>query len=126
MKYHLSVLLAMFAVFSAVPFATPETAAKEVRMTDNLTYEPKTITIRSGETVIWKNASSMLHSVTDVPGKAAKAQDAVLPRNAKEFDSGLLEAGKTFSHTFTVPGTYKYFCIPHEELGMVGTVIVKK
>lgn len=31
----------------------------------------------------------------------------------------------TFEHTFAVPGTYRYFCIPHEGAKMQGTVIVR-
>jgi hypothetical protein len=40
--------------------------------------------------------------------------------------SGMIEGGTdgTFSFTFEEPGTYDYFCIPHEDLGMVGTVTV--
>jgi plastocyanin len=26
--------------------------------------------------------------------------------------------------TFTTPGTYDYYCILHDDLGMVGTVVV--
>jgi hypothetical protein len=33
-------------------------------------------------------------------------------------------SGGTFSFTFEEPGTYDYFCIPHEEMGMVGSVTV--
>jgi plastocyanin len=33
-------------------------------------------------------------------------------------------SGGTFSFTFEEPGTYDYFCIPHEDLGMVGSVTV--
>ena len=33
-------------------------------------------------------------------------------------------SGGTFSFTFDEPGTYDYFCIPHEDLGMVGSVTV--
>ena len=43
------------------------------------------------------------------------------------FDSGLFGSGKTFSHTFTIPGTYPYYCIPHGapgRTGMAGTVVV--
>jgi plastocyanin len=25
-----------------------------------------------------------------------------------------------------VPGTYRYFCLPHEKAGMVGVIVVKK
>jgi plastocyanin len=35
-----------------------------------------------------------------------------------------LPAGTTFSATFTKPGTYAYICALHDELGMVGTVVV--
>lgn len=126
MRYYTRIILVALLVCAAAPLIAAETAAKEVRMTNQLTFEPKTITIKSGETVIWKNVSGMVHSATDVPSMAAKSQNASLPRNAKEFNSGMISPGKDYSHTFTVPGTYKYFCIPHEELGMVGTVIVQK
>ena len=95
-------------------------------MTESQTFEPKTITVKTGDTVVWKNVSDMTHSVTDVSSLAALAADAAVPPNAKEFDSGLIAPGKEYSHTFTVPGTYKYFCIPHEAVGMLGTVIVSK
>ena len=126
MRHYVRIILAVLLVSAAVPFVAAEAPAKEVRMTNNLTFEPKTITIKSGETVTWKNMSGMVHSATDVPRMAAKPQDAGLPRGAKEFDSGMISPGKSYSHTFTVPGTYKYFCIPHEELGMVGTIVVQK
>ncbi|MCL5279758.1 MAG: plastocyanin/azurin family copper-binding protein [Planctomycetes bacterium] len=33
---------------------------------------------------------------------------------------------RVFQHTFEVPGTYVYFCLPHEAMGMVGKVTVQK
>src|SRR5262245_17049777 len=30
-----------------------------------------------------------------------------------------------FSHTFTIDGSYDYFCTPHRTLGMTGTVVVQ-
>lgn len=33
--------------------------------------------------------------------------------------------GHTHEHTFEVPGTYHYVCVPHEGLGMVGDVVVE-
>ena len=50
--------------------------------------------------------------------------NAVLPAGVEPFDSGAVEEEGTFSHTFTVKGTYKYVCVYHEAMGMVGTVIV--
>ena len=49
---------------------------------------------------------------------------AALPAGVEPFDSGPVEEEGAFSHTFTVKGTYKYACVYHEGMGMVGTVIV--
>jgi plastocyanin len=89
-------------------------------------YEPANVTIKAGETVEWLNNGDVVHSVTAVPGDASRANDVALPRGAATFDSGFMPPGSTFDYTFTVPGTYRYFCVPHETLGMVGTVVVKK
>ena len=45
----------------------------------------------------------------------------------KSVDSGLFGQGETFSYTFTAPGTYSYYCIPHGSpgSGMHGSVIVQ-
>jgi plastocyanin len=126
MKCYTPALLTALAVISMVPLVDGQARAIVVRMTQNKTFEPKTITVKVGDTVVWKNVSDSTHSVTDVSSLATTAQDASLPSGAKEFNSGLMPPGKEYSHTFTVTGTYKYFCIPHEEVGMVGTVIVSK
>lgn len=96
-----------------------------VRMTGGLKYEPAEITVKAGEAVRWKNESLVTHTVTADPSKARRANDASLPPGAKPFNSGDISSGGTFEYTFTVPGTYRYFCIPHESMGMVGVVIVK-
>jgi plastocyanin len=123
MKCYTPALLATIALIS---FVAAEPASIVVRMTKDKSFEPQTITVKTGDTVVWKNVSDMTHSVTDVSALAATPQDAALPPNAKEFNSGLIGPGKDYSYTFTVPGTYKYFCIPHEEAGMIGTVVVSK
>ena len=103
--------------------AAGSTAA--VKMTDDNKFDPATVTITKGGTVTWTNSSSMIHTVTDDPAKAVKNADAQLPAGAQPWDAGLLQPGQTFTHTFDVAGTYKYFCIPHEALGMLGTVVVQ-
>lgn len=96
-----------------------------VRLTNELRYVPDRITVKSGTTVVWKNASVLVHSVTDDPAKATVDGSSALPSGAKPFDSGLLDPEHTFRHTFTVKGTYRYFCIPHEGAHMWGTLIVQ-
>ncbi len=41
------------------------------------------------------------------------------------FNADLNLAGSSFSYTFNEPGTYTYFCSPHEADNMIGTVIVE-
>ena len=126
MKCYMPAFVTVLAAIGAIPFVAAEPPAIVVRMTDSKTFEPKSITVKAGDTVLWKNESKMTHSVTDEPALAVTAEDAALPPNAKEFNSGLLAPGKDYSYTFTVPGTYRYFCIPHEQVGMLGTVVVSK
>jgi plastocyanin len=87
-------------------------------------FSPATLTVPAGTTVTWTTTSSDAHTVTDDPSKAVTATDAALPAGVEPWDSGLVATGQSYSHTFTTPGTYKYFCIPHESLGMVATVTV--
>ncbi len=104
------------------PTPKPDAA---VRATDMLTFEPRTVTIPVGGTVEWTNGSVLVHTVTDDPDEATVEGSSALPDGAESFDSGNMAPGAKFSHTFKVPGTYRYFCKPHEAAKMWGTVIVK-
>ena len=103
-----------------------------VTMTDGFAFEPETATVETGQTVRWTNTSSVDHTVT--------AYEDEIPDGAAYFASGgfeseraarnrvnedLIAPGEEYEHTFEQPGTYGYFCIPHESSGMVGTVRVK-
>ncbi|MEM3154122.1 MAG: cupredoxin family copper-binding protein [Candidatus Woesearchaeota archaeon] len=76
----------------------------------NFAYVPASVKIRVGDTVTWKQVDRIKHTVTIVSGP-------------ESFDSGLLSAGQTFSHTFTKPGTYVYKCTPHPR--MTGEIVVE-
>lgn len=97
-----------------------------VAMTDRLTFEPEVLQIQAGETVTWVNESVIAHTATADPDKATKAASVSLPAGAEGFDSGMLAKGESYSHTFTHPGRYHYFCIPHEGAKMYGVVEVKE
>ncbi len=97
-----------------------------VRMTNSLKYVPDEVTIATGQTVVWTNTSSTFHTVTNDPALAKDRSHAQLPPEAQPFNSGNIAPGEVFQHTFEVPGTYVYFCIPHEDMGMVGKIIVQK
>ncbi len=98
--------------------------AAVVEMTGTFTFEPGTVEIAAGDTVEWRNVSSMPHTATADARLATDPSFVSLPDGAEPFDSGNIGPGGTFSHTFTVPGRYDYFCIPHQGFGMRGTVLV--
>lgn len=88
-------------------------ATVEVSMV-NFAFEPKTATINVGDTVKWTNTVVVPHTTTSGTGCAKDGK----------WDSGDMTRGATFSFTFDTPGEYPYYCIPHCNLGMTGTIIV--
>ena len=90
-----------------------------------MSFVPGTIRIRAGQTVQWRNTSLMDHTVTADKGLAASPANVILPEGAQSFNSGEIDPGQVWAYTFTVPGTYRYVCLPHEKQGMIGTVIVE-
>lgn len=98
-------------------------------------FLPAEISVAAGETVVWRNTSSHAHTVTayedGLPaGAAFFATGDFESRTAAEaaWDDragGALYQGETYSHAFSQPGTYPYYCIPHESSGMTGTVVVE-
>lgn len=99
--------------------------ARVVRMTDRARFEPAQITVAVGESVEWRNTSSQAHTVTANPELAANSAHVVVPQGAAPFHSGEIAPGGRYSYTFDVPGIYYYVCLPHEEMGMVGIVVVR-
>jgi plastocyanin len=74
-----------------------------------LKYSPETIEIRKGETLAWDNKDLTPHTVSSP--------------NGGELNSGSIEPDASWSHTFTQPGEFPYFCTFHPE--MKGTIVVK-
>lgn len=96
-----------------------------VEMDNRLRYLPDTVRVAAGEAVTWRNTSDIVHTVTADPSRAAEEGNVALPGGADPFDSGDMVPGAEFVHRFTVPGEYRYICVPHELAGMVGVVIVE-
>ena len=107
-------------------YTHPATRAAAVIDIGFMSFNPATVTIHAGETVEWRNTALIAHTVTDDPKQEKKTGDAISPRGAAAFDSDKIKAGDIYLHTFSVPGTYHYFCEYHEKHGMVGTIVVKK
>lgn len=95
-----------------VPTPTGPTAAVSMITPGgySFSFNPPTLTISVGTTVIWTNRTTTPHTITSDTGT---------------FNSGLndpIEAGFTFIYKFTKPGTYKYHCALHPT--MTATIIV--
>lgn len=88
-------------------------------------YVPAQLTIKVGETVTWRNRSTIDHTVTGDPAKVLNRANVRLPAGAAPWDSGAIAAGTSWSRRFDVPGEYRYCCLPHELAGMVGTLLVE-
>lgn len=120
----LAFLLAVLVVSAQAAGHT--TVAISCQGPDGMQFSPNPITIHVGETVVWTNPSSEVHNVVDDPSQVTNKSEVQLPRGARPFNSGYIKSGQSFSHTFTVPGVYRYACNLHEDQGMFGKIIVLK
>ncbi|MFH5799037.1 plastocyanin/azurin family copper-binding protein [Haladaptatus sp. CMAA 1911] len=100
-----------------------------------MAFHPTKFEVKAGTTVVWKNTGMRRHSVTayedgipdDADYFASGGYDTErAARDAWTQGKGAVDQGRTYEHTFTVPGNYAYFCIPHEKAGMSGVVVVKE
>jgi plastocyanin len=106
-------------------FATPASnAGAFVNMTDQLRFDPQVVTIQRGQTVVWRNVSRHVHTVTFDPRLARDRRNVILPQGVAPFSTDNIPPGASVSHRFTAPGEYRYFCIPHEQQNMLGAVRV--
>lgn len=87
--------------------ATPSAQRVEV-IISNLSFQPASITVGKGSTIVWQNKDTVSHTVTAGDGS---------------FNSGTIVAGDTFVQRFDKVKTYAYSCSIHPE--MKGTIIVK-
>jgi len=77
---------------------------------DNFTFKPDTIMIKAGSTVTWENHDDAPHAIRSVDKK-------------EQYTSEALDTDEKFSHSFSKPGTYEYYCALHPH--MRGKIIVQ-
>jgi len=124
----LSSLVVLFAIASMVAIAPGAFADHHMQTVTNAPgsstpgcedtadgcFIPSPVTIPMGGTVTWENNDTAAHTATG--GSATEGPSGV-------FDSSLIMAGSSFSHTFEDAGTFDYFCMVHP--WMAGTVVVE-
>mmetsp|Transcript_32687 Transcript_32687/g.32407 ORF Transcript_32687/g.32407 Transcript_32687/m.32407 type:complete len:148 (+) Transcript_32687:20-463(+) len=86
-----------------------------------LVFEPATVTVKSGEAIVFKNNAGFPHNVVFDEDNVPAGVNA----DAISRDDLLNAPGESFSVKLTTPGEYGYFCEPHQGAGMVGTIIVQ-
>ena len=115
----------MFAVFSLIAITpsafadhatatvtnAPGSSVPGCEETAEGCFVPSMVTIDVGGEVTWENNDTAAHTITS--GTPTGGPDG-------HFDSSLVMAGSTFSHTFDEAGSFDYFCMVHPWMqGMV-------
>ena len=84
--------------------STPNSGSVSI---EDFYFEPSEAAIQPGDTITWTNNGNHTHTVSADDGS---------------FDSGTLQPGESYSHTFQNPGTVPYHCSIHPS--MTGSVSV--
>jgi len=79
----------------------------------NMVFSQEIVRINPGDTVFWK-ATDKGHNVQFISKNG-------VPEGVEKFKSKI---SKDTEYTFTIPGIYAYWCVPHKTMGMIGFVIV--
>jgi len=98
-------LVAALALAGAAGAATPRGPGVSI---EAFKFVPAQLTVPVGATVTWTNGDEETHTVTAID---------------RAYTSSGLDRKETYSHRFTAPGTYAYFCALHPH--MTATVVVK-
>lgn len=73
-------------------------------------FNPATLTVTSGTTITWRNDDSSVHTSTS---------------DNNVWDTGDMRPGVSRTTVFNTPGTFKFHCVYHRAMGMVGTITVQ-
>jgi len=104
---------ALTFALSALIMAGHAQTTHHVGVTDYV-FTPSQMEIQAGDTVVWTNTQGH-HNVNGLQG--------TYPDNPESFGNSQ-GTGWTYTHVFTIPGTYDYQCDPHVNFGMVGQISV--
>jgi LPXTG-motif cell wall-anchored protein len=118
MKMRSATALVAAVLWSTLAVAGSALASTSVAIGDNF-YQPKTVTITAGESVLWTYASGdQVHTVTANDGSFDSS-----PNCPNNVDS-CIHPGDSYSHTFNSAGSFDYHCKVHGFV-MSGTVVVE-
>ena len=112
MRYLLIIFLGLFV---SKTLLAEDTTVEMLNKLDkrNMVFSQDIVRINVGDTVFWK-ATDKGHNVEFISKNG-------VPEGVGKFKSKI---GKDTDYTFTIPGIYAYWCVPHKTMGMIGFVIV--
>jgi plastocyanin len=109
---------------ATTPISTTSAPPGPLINISSLMFKPSTITVKVGTTITWRDDEPITHTVTS--GRFEGVDKTTGLRTSQSPD-GTFEArlakGKTFSFTFTKPGTYTYYCDIHQGMNATITVV---
>ena len=86
-------------------------------------FAPVGVAVAAGTTVRFINRDTVnTHTATLYHPENGRPLRA--PAAADSWDSGFLLPNQAFEVTLTEPGVYDFFCMPHEQAGMAGRIVV--
>jgi plastocyanin len=112
----------------AAPAVLRAARAVEIQMCatargEEVWFDPIGLWVPPGERVRWVLRHDV-HTTTAYHPKNDR-HSLRIPEGAEPWDSGfLVKPGAHFDLTLTVEGVYDYYCLPHEQAGMVGRIVV--
>lgn len=126
-------VLALGTIAFARPAAPP--ATHRIRMMQagsQYKFDPATLTIKTGDIVEFVNVSGGPHNIQfdkdHVPAGAKEVLNAAMKQRMGDLQGPFLtQPNQVYSISFAgaPKGTYVFFCLPHQALGMKGTITVQ-
>jgi plastocyanin len=87
-------------------------------------FDPMGLLVQPGQTVKWINRDMGNSHTATAYHPAVFGRSRRIPTHAKPWNSDYLLPGGSFAVTFSEPGVYDFYCLPHEHAGMVGRIVV--
>ena len=84
--------------FSLGAAADAPTSASHTVTIEGTSFQPKVLTVKVGDSIVWVDKDPFPHTVTSRAG---------------DFDSHEIQPGKSWTYTAETMGTFPYICTPH-------------
>jgi plastocyanin len=85
-------------LFGLIAAADVPTSSSHTVTIEGAGFQPKVLTVKVGDSVMWVNKDPFPHTVTSRAG---------------DFDSGEIQPGKSWTYTAETKGTFPYICTLH-------------